>query len=1600
MTTAADARADSAASPLVQELLRRIAERVPADRLEAVQEFARAYVRRISQEVVHSLNAEELFGQIMGAFELADSRGAEPFVVRAFNPTLAGDGYSSVGSVVETNCEDSPFLVDSVSEELSARDLDIRLVIHPVIGTERDDEGRIRRVLNAREASVRESVMHFEVTRHLAPDELADLGERVKRILSDVQASMRDFGEMMARVHDLIAEARAAEGRYAADEIEEACAFLEWLLDGNFVFLGYREYTLGEGQLATRPGRGLGILASDATSRYTTPMPIAAIDPGLRERLLGGNLLVVSKTNRFATVHRRVRMDDITIKQVGDDGTTTGALRLLGLFTRKAYMAPASKIPILSRKLRQIVAAEDLLEGSHDYKKIVELFESFPKDELFATDSEELRKTLVSLLDLREQRNIQLFIRRDWDERRVRVLVALPRDRFNAELRHLLQDLFLERFAGSTIDYHLSLSEEEQARIHFTVHVDGEIPEVSFSELEQEVAEHARTWDDRLRERLIARFGEERGTQLAEKYAQRFPDYYKAATDIYLAVLDVEEFERIDAGEPFVVALQNERGKDQNVTRVGLYKSGGKVILSDFVPILEALGLTVIEEVPTRLEGGDGETFLHDFGVLDAEGKVLEVSECGDRAAEAISAVWRGETESDSLNRLVVTAGLTWRQVAILRAYRTYRLRVGTAFGLEYEDQASARNPAIAAKLIQLFELRFDPSRQPEPGAEEALVAEIRADLDRVKSLDEDRILRAQLGLVLATVRTNAFRPDRPYLSLKFDSARVPDIPKPAPLYEIFVYSPRMEGIHLRGGKVARGGIRWSDRKEDYRTEILELMKAQMVKNALIVPVGSKGGFVLKQRVDGTPMSREQLKGEALEQYSTLMRGLLDLTDNLVAGKVVHPPEVRVLDENDPYLVVAADKGTATFSDAANTIAAEYDFWLGDAYASGGSTGYDHRKLGITARGVWESVKRHFRELGVDVMAQPFTVVGIGDMSGDVFGNGMLQSEQIKLVAAFDHRHVFIDPDPDLAASFAERKRLFELPTSSWDDYDRSKLSKGGGIYARTEKSIALSPDARAALSFEAETATPNEVISAVLRAPVDLVYNGGIGTFVKASYEPNANVGDRTNDAVRVNGSELRARVVAEGGNLGFTQKGRIEYAEAGGKINTDAIDNSAGVDCSDHEVNLKILLGIPIASGDLTLKQRNDLLREVEQEVAAHVLYDNYLQAQILSQEDAVSAERLEAYEDLMTQLESKGLLERELESLPSTAQMGERRRAGRGMARPELCILLAYAKRSLKEEVRTSSLPDDPALDRDVRRYFPAKVVQRFGDLIGQHPLRRDLASTIIANEVVNAQGSTFVSRLAAETGAEAAEIARAYWIARDVTGALARWEAVEALDGKIDPVVQNDLMVGVDTLVEHVSRWYLLNAPSAPLGDTIEEVRPLFAELAGVIEQVGSESWRRAREEMVAYLTSHGVEEELARRHAFQPELVHAPDIVAVAKSTGRTIEDVANGFFLAGERLHLDWFERRLVELPETSRFERWAVHAMGDDLMAIRRDIALRALQGADTRPVGAAIDDYLAGRAEAVERLKKLVDSLAEKGESSLAALTVALRQVRGLVS
>ena len=1295
-------------------LLELIDEEVGPERAPALRAFARAYLRRLGGgDATEGIAPEALLGEVRSLFEFACARDGDAMAVRAFNPTREKDGYEPVGSVLETNTDDLPFLVDSVSGELASRGLSVPRLLHPIVATEREGSGAIRKVGDPRGAVHRESVMHFDLDRRLGDDELGELEDAVRATLANVRAVVRDFPAMLERTNAMTKLARAGAARYEPDEVDEVVDFLAWLQRGNFVYLGAREYDFSQQGISLVPGSGLGILAEEEKSAFSKPGGVSFDDlPAyIRRSALDGDLLLVDKANAPAPVHRRERMDYIGVRRVDEHGEIIGMSRVIGLFTTKAYAEPASETPLLGRKLRQCIEGLGLIEGSHDYKAAVALFDTFPKDELFAAPADDLRGAVKSLLALEGTQRVRLLGRRDVDGRNASLILTLPRGRYDAALVERVRGLFRRRFGTTKVETHHVLADSERSRVHFLVHAPGELPELALRALEAEVIALSRTWDDELRDLLVARHGPVAGRRLAVAWLDRFPSHYKGYTSVDSAAHDIACFGRLAGGEGHVVSLQP-LGEQ---SRLCLYKEGEKVELSEAMPMLEDLGLRVLEELSTRLTGEEDEVWVQEYRVLGPDGAPLDVELRGPGVAEVIAAVWRGDAESDPLNRLVVTAGLDRRQLAVLRAYRKYRQRVGSRFTEGYQNDVLVANSVLTAKLVRYFEARFDPSRERDEEAERALRDEILEDLEAVKSLDHDRILRNQLQLIDATLRTSAFRDGREATAFKLLSADVPAMPQPSPEFEIFVYSPEMEGIHLRGGRIARGGIRWSDRM-DYRTEVYGLMRAQLTKNAVIVPAGAKGGFIIKR----VPADREELKAEVQRQYKTYVRALLDVTDNLVEGEVVHPPQVRPLDGEDTYLVVAADKGTATFSDTANAISREYGFWLDDAFASGGSAGYDHKKLGITARGAWESVKRHFRELDMDPAVDEFTAVGIGDMSGDVFGNGMLLSDKIRLVAAYDHRHVFIDPTPDAAASFAERKRLFDMPGSSWDDYDRSMISEGGGVYPRTAKAIELSAQAREALGNDEARATPTDVIRHILRAPVDLLWNGGIGTVVKATDETDADAADRSSDAIRVDARELRARVVGEGGNLGFTRRARVEYSAQGGRINADFIDNSAGVDCSDHEVNLKILLGLAEQAGEMTREQRDELLEAVTEDVVAHVLYDSFLQAQIISQEVDRSAARLYAYDDLMGLLEEVGLLlNRASENLPDAEEIADRRRNGRGMERPELAVLVAYAKRWVARSLEASKFIDDPWLERDLHGYFPPAVIERCSHLLARPP-----------------------------------------------------------------------------------------------------------------------------------------------------------------------------------------------------------------------------------------------------------------------------------------
>lgn len=1560
----------------------------------ALAEFAQAYIRRIPDEYVAALPEGALSAELRSVFDFMVFRQPDSVSLRVFNPDAEIHGYNRDRTVVDIVVDDSPFLVDSIRAAIERSGHAVTLDAHAVLAIERDQSGKLIDVGHARSGEKRESVQHYVLEHTLADDECARLQNEIQDVLDDVRLAVRDFRPMLdGAISRMIELAHQGEARYGEEAVVEAVGLLEWLRELNFVFLGYREYNVvdvhGEPSLVANPESGLGVLSDVRESEFSSPVPIASLPDDLQTRYREGFLLVVAKTNRRSTVHRPARMDYVGLRVIGPDGSVVGEARLLGLFTSHALMTEPAAIPVLSGKLERVLGAEDLIEGSHDYRAVMRLFNSFPQSDLWSMPVEAIKAAIEGLLLVESREQVRLFVSPDLLSRSVSLMVALPRDRFNATFRADLEEYFLKSFGGTSVDYQLTLGDDGSARIHFTVWVEGPVPEVSFDELERTVVEMSRTWEDRVRDHLATEVDDP--AHLLRRWSPRLPDYYKASTSLPVAAGDIRQLEALAESKDLIaVGIQNDVKDGEGLTRIAVYSSDGKLELSRILPVLEAAGLRIVEEVPTRVGANGTGMFIHDVGVRGPFGEMIDVDRCGTRLVDSIEAGLLAVTEPDSLDRLIVSTSLDHTQVGILRVYRIYRRRVGSGFTDRYTNDTLVGHPRISELLVEMFERRFDPSSAGRDW--EQIDSEILELLDAVESLEEDRILRGFYEMILATVRTNAYKPDRDSLSIKLWSPAVPDMPDPKPLFEIFVFAPHVEGIHLRGGRVARGGIRWSDRREDYRAEVVGLMKAQMTKNALIVPTGAKGGFVLRNLADDSDLPTAMREG-----YRTFIRGLLDMTDNIVAGEVVTPDDVRRHDDDDPYLVVAADRGTAALSDTANAIAASYGFWLRDAFASGGSEGYDHKALGITARGAWESVKRHFADMSIDAETHPISIVGIGDMSGDVFGNGMLQSRHLRLVAAFDHRDIFVDPDPEPAAAFTERRRLFDLPQSTWQAYDRSLISAGGGVWSRRAKRIALTEEMRQALGTDAGSLSPDQLVSMILKAPVDLLWNGGIGTYVKSAAESHADCQDRSNDGVRVEAADLRCSVVGEGGNLGFTQLARIEYAREGGRINTDFIDNSGGVDTSDREVNLKILLGMAEEAGELSASERAKLILDATDDVTIRVLQDNHDQALVLSQDQEWSAANLDAYEELMRSLERHDLLDRELESLPGSEAMAERARDGGGLTRPELAILLAYAKEDLKNALIDSDALEGPELKEELIAYFPNAVSERFSHLVWTHPLRREILATVLASRILNDQGITFVNRLVEETGATRPRVVAAYRAARYLIGADERWATVEELDPTLDPSLRRQMLEAIDWLVESVARWYLAGPRQIPTAEQLAADRVAFAELESFLHQPQWHDWTEDTGEVSA-LTAAGVSTALAHQHTRHDDLVHGPDIIELARIHRRGVNEVAQLFMFIGSSYRLDWLERQVGEVVASSRWHRWAVRSIQWDLIELRRELAERVLAAGEGRSVEEALEDYRRDRMDRHARLDELMQTVAQEETLSLDPLLVATHQIRAL--
>jgi glutamate dehydrogenase len=1591
---------------IIEKVVALLRENVPSSNLSRSETFIRQYFSQVDPEDLAERNISDLCGAALKLLDfMGDFKSGVP-KVRIYNPQSQKDGWESTHTAIEIVNDDMPFLVDSLTMEVNRQGLTLHLIIHPVIKTKRDTNGALNEILS-READKNgafEAVMHAEVDRQNDPKKLADLEAGILHVLGEVRKAVEDYPKMKDKMNRLVANIREPYPEPLVHEtVEEERALLAWFADGHFTFLGYRDYDLvkegDEDVLRVVPGSGLGLLRE--TGQTKVSKSFATVTPQVRKLARAPELLVLTKANSRATVHRPGYLDYVGVKRFDAKGRVLGEQRFLGLFTSTAYNAHPADIPLLRRKVKNVLTRAGFDPRGHMGKALVAILEQHPRDELFQISEDELFNVAMGILRLGERQRIRLFVRSDAYGRFLSCLVYVPRENYNLELRERIEQILMRAFNGISSEHAVHLFESALARVQIIVRTKpGSVPEFDVREIEKQIVRAARRWQDDLHDALIARFGEERGNQLYHRFENAFPAGYREDRSINEALSDAAIMDVLGAEKKPAMDLYAGDRTSATPLRLKVFHSGEPIPLSSSLPMLEHMGVKVLEQLEFKVEPeGLPPVYLHDFGMSHAGDIKLDINQVKRGFEEAFACAWSGDIENDDFNRLVLRANLGWREVTILRAYSKYLRQTGFTFSQAYMEQALSSNAAIAKKLVELFVARFDPANRGEGSAKiSALTGEIEKALDSVENLDEDRMLRRFLAMIQATLRTNYFQKDsdgatKPYISFKFNPALVPGLPEPKPMFEIYVYSPRVEGVHLRGGKVARGGLRWSDRMEDFRTEVLGLMKAQMVKNTVIVPVGSKGGFVVKQ----PPADREALLKEGIACYRTFLRGLLDLTDNLVTGEVVPPKDVVRYDADDPYLVVAADKGTATFSDIANGVSKEYGFWLDDAFASGGSIGYDHKKMGITARGAWESVKRHFRELEVDTQTTDFTVVGIGDMSGDVFGNGMLLSRHIKLVGAFDHRHVFLDPNPDPETSFKERERLFNLPRSSWAEYNSNLISKGGGVYPRSAKSITLTPEVRKVLGVDGSSLAPNDLIRALLKAPVDLLYNGGIGTYVKATHQTHAEAGDRTNDAIRVNGKELRCKVVVEGGNLGLTQLGRIEYALYGGKINTDAIDNSAGVDCSDHEVNIKILLNLAVAEGGIKEEQRNQLLAEMTDEVGALVLRDNYFQAQSLSVRKSMP---LEAQARFIKFLEKAGRLNREIEFLPSDEELASRKAAKAGLTSPERAVLLAYSKITLYDELLASKVPDDPYISAALMRYFPAPLRERYSENMARHPLKREIVATHVTNEMINRVGSTFFHRMQEDTGASASDVVRAYLLSREIFDFVSFWQALESLDNKVPHAVQSEMLIDSERLMVRATMWFLYYQNlKDDITKTVEHFDSRVTALATGLDKFLSAEEIAGLTRAAEHLTHSGVPDDLATRLVRFELIYSALDIVEIAAETERSVEEVAGVYFGMGRKLDLSWLRDQISGLPADSHWQTLAKAALRDDVSGLQRELTSLVLQlSPKVKVPDALIKEWEMRNDVALGRSRQVLADLQSAGNLDLAMLSVALRELRSL--
>ncbi|WP_247826590.1 NAD-glutamate dehydrogenase [Arthrobacter antioxidans] len=1591
------------------------------------EDFVEHYFEHLAREDAVGYVPTDLRQRAFAHRDLAESR----------EPGTASVGVMDQGtsSVVMIVTDDMPFLVDSVTAELVRQNAAIRLVVHPTFLAVREDESHaltaLKRVPSTAGASSGDTAAlpnigelvgldgrttHIESWISVEVARLSDAAAKesvidgLHRVLGDVRAAVEDWPAMRGTVRSVEASLASVAGAEQLPDLRQAQELLQWLDNGNFTFLGYKEYDLvtdedGADALRVREGSGLGLLRHGSGGRHLQQLTEAG-----RAKARERRVLVITKANSRSTVHRAAYLDYIGIKSFDAQGNVDGERRFIGLFATSAYTGSVRNVPLVRDKVAEVLRRCGFPSDSHSGKDLLSILETYPRDELFQIDVADLVSTALGILRLQERRRTRLFLRPDVYGRFMSALVYLPRDRYTTSVRRRIEDELRTALAAESIDFEARMSESALARLFFRIRLQRgvEIPPIDTAELEERLVRAARSWSEGVVEVAQQRFEQDSAQRLATLWAESFPPSYRVDYEVEDALEDISRFERLaEAGDgaPQLHVYVPQR-QDAEDARLKLYLTEAKS-LTQILPYLHNLGLEVLDERPFEITRSDDRSFfLYDLGLRFPTG--ISPLATASLLRDAFRAAVTGDSESDQFDRLVLSEELEWRQVAILRAYAKYMRQMGNTNSYGFVADTLLHNPVVTRALVALFTARFDPDLDGDRyAASDAARTTLEEGLEQVPTLDADRVLRTFANLIEATLRTNYFQ-DKRHVSLKFDTSRINGAPFPRPKFEIWVYSPQVEGVHLRFGKVARGGLRWSDRREDFRTEVLGLVKAQTVKNAVIVPTGAKGGFFAKQLPDPA-LDRQAWLGEGQASYRTFIRGLLDITDNVITNgtteTVSPPPRVVRHDDDDAYLVVAADKGTASFSDIANELSAEYDFWLGDAFASGGSVGYDHKAMGITARGAWESVKRHFSEFDVDTQTDDFTVVGVGDMSGDVFGNGMLLSEHIRLLAAFDHRHIFLDPTPDAAVSFAERRRLFELPRSSWEDYDPALISAGGGVYPRQVKSVPVSPEVREALGLDAGVTqlSPPELLRAILRAPADLLYNGGIGTYVKSSEETNADVGDRANDAIRVNGSELRARVVGEGGNLGMTQRGRIEAALSGVVLNTDAIDNSAGVDCSDHEVNIKIFVDRMVRAGRLQPEERAEFLQSMTDEVGRLVLQDNIDQNVLLLNDRQRVVEWGPSYERMMDWLEKKADLDRDLEALPTTADLRRRIDAGQGLTAPELSVLAAYAKIELTRVLSASTLADDPYFSGTLRRYFPRQLVERFDDLLDTHPLRREIISTVVANDIINMGGITFAFRVMEETSVAEPEIARAFVALREIYSLDETVDTLAALPADFPTDHWCTVHLDLRRLLDRAVRWFVNHVePGTSVDQNIDAFKPLIAPFRmHLCEYLRGNDLERARS-WRARAAQWRLPDELGRHWAEQFESFALLDIAHATRRIDEPVENIARVYYAVYDRFEVDNLLERITKLPRTDRWQALARAALRDDLYSTAADITvavMRASQDLQDRDAGERLQAWQDQNEDQLQRASNMFAEVNMLEQDDISSLSVALRLLRSIV-